>query len=79
LNPGKKSEKAQVRIATVDGEAEGQRLDNFLLGLLKGVPRTHVYRLIRSGQVRVNSGRSAPSARLTAGDRVRVPPVETAP
>src|SRR5690606_7799897 len=75
LNPGKKSEKATVRIATVDDEAAGQRLDNYLLGQLKGVPRTHVYRLIRSGQVRVNSGRAAPSTRLAAGDRVRVPPV----
>lgn len=53
----------------------GQRLDNFLLGELKGVPRSHVYRLIRSGQVRVNSGRATPSYRLRAGDDVRVPPV----
>lgn len=59
----------------VDQEAAGQRLDNFLLGALKGVPRSHVYRLIRSGQVRVNSGRAAPSQRLAAGDRVRLPPV----
>ena len=59
----------------MDDEAAGQRLDNYLLGQLKGVPRTHVYRLIRSGQVRVNSGRAAPSTRLAAGDRVRVPPV----
>lgn len=53
----------------------GQRLDNYLLGALKGVPRSHVYRLIRSGQVRVNSGRVTPKHRLKAGDRVRVPPV----
>jgi 23S rRNA pseudouridine955/2504/2580 synthase len=53
----------------------GQRLDNFLLRVLKGVPRTHVYRLIRSGQVRVNSGRVRASYRLKAGDNVRVPPV----
>jgi 23S rRNA pseudouridine955/2504/2580 synthase len=50
-----------------------------LLGELKGVPRSHVYRLIRSGQVRVNSGRTNPSYRLRAGDRVRVPPVGTRP
>jgi len=50
-----------------------------LLGELKGVPRSHVYRLIRSGQVRVNSGRTSPSYRLQAGDRVRVPPVGLRP
>jgi 23S rRNA pseudouridine955/2504/2580 synthase len=64
-----------VRHAEIDGDRAGQRLDNFLLGELKGVPRSHVYRLIRSGQVRVNSGRTTPSYRLQAGDRVRVPPV----
>lgn len=59
----------------VGTDAAGQRLDNFLLGFLKGVPRSHVYRLIRSGQVRVNSGRSAASYRVCDGDRVRIPPV----
>ena len=59
----------------IDSELVGQRLDNFLLGQLKGVPRSHVYRLIRSGQVRVNSGRVRASYRLKIGDRVRVPPV----
>lgn len=66
-----------VRHREVDSERAGQRLDNYLLGELKGVPRSHVYRLIRSGQVRVNSGRTSPSYRLKAGDRVRVPPVGT--
>ncbi len=61
--------------ADIDAEIAGQRLDNFLLGRLKGVPRSHVYRLIRSGQVRVNSGRVRPHHRLQAGDRVRIPPV----
>lgn len=61
----------------MEAELAGQRLDNFLLGALKGVPRSHVYRLIRSGQVRVNSGRASPGYRLQAGDRVRVPPVAT--
>jgi 23S rRNA pseudouridine955/2504/2580 synthase len=69
--------KAAVQHRDVDDEHAGQRLDNFLLACLKGVPRTHVYRLIRSGQVRVNSGRVGPSYRLRAGDRVRVPPVRT--
>jgi 23S rRNA pseudouridine955/2504/2580 synthase len=62
----------------IDAELAGQRLDNFLLARLKGVPRSHVYRLIRSGQVRVNSGRTTPSYKLRAGDRVRVPPVARA-
>jgi 23S rRNA pseudouridine955/2504/2580 synthase len=64
-----------VRHREIDTERAGQRLDNYLLGELKGVPRSHVYRLIRSGQVRVNSGRTNPSYRLQAGDKVRVPPV----
>lgn len=68
-----------VRHRDIDSERAGQRLDNYLLGELKGVPRSHVYRLIRSGQVRVNSGRTSPSYRLKAGDRVRVPPVGTRP
>ena len=59
----------------VDAGAAGQRLDNFLLGALAGVPRSHVYQLIRSGQVRVNSGRVRAGYRLKEGDRVRVPPV----
>jgi 23S rRNA pseudouridine955/2504/2580 synthase len=68
-----------VRHQEIDAERAGQRLDNYLLGELKGVPRSLVYRLIRSGQVRVNSGRTAPSYRLQTGDRVRVPPVGVRP
>jgi 23S rRNA pseudouridine955/2504/2580 synthase len=84
LNPpektlGPKLERSKVRQQQVDAETAGQRLDNFLLGTLKGVPRSHVYRLIRSGQVRVNSGRVTPSHRLRAGDLVRVPPVAARP
>ena len=59
----------------MDSERAGQRLDNFLLAHLKGVPRAHIYQLIRSGQVRVNSRRAAPRLKLEAGDRVRIPPV----
>ena len=59
----------------VDADSSGQRLDNFLLGALSGVPRSHIYRLIRSGQVRVNSGRVRAGYRLKSGDRVRIPPV----
>lgn len=64
---------------TIDAEQAGQRLDNFLIARLKGVPKSHVYRLIRSGQVRVNSGRAKAHYRLEAGDSVRVPPVRRAP
>ena len=64
-----------VRQVVVDAESDGQRLDNFLLRLLKGVPKTHVYRVIRSGEVRVNKGRAAADTRLAAGDELRVPPV----
>lgn len=57
----------------------GQRIDNFLLTLLKGVPRSRVYRLLRKGEVRVNKGRIGPDYKLLAGDRLRLPPVRTAP
>ena len=57
-----------------EGDA-GQRLDNFLVRVLKGVPRTHIYRLLRKGEVRVNSRRAKPDQRLEAGDRVRLPPI----
>jgi 23S rRNA pseudouridine955/2504/2580 synthase len=67
-----------VRLVRVDENGAGQRLDNFLIRLLKGVPKTHVYRVIRSGEVRVNKGRAAADTRLEAGDEVRVPPVRTA-
>ena len=66
-----------VRRVLIDEASEGQRLDNFLIKLLKGVPKTHVYRVIRSGEVRVNKGRAAVDTRLALGDDVRVPPVRT--
>jgi len=62
----------------VGEEAAGQRLDNYLLKRLKGVPKSHVYRILRSGEVRVNRGRVAPDYRLRTGDEVRLPPVRTA-
>ena len=64
-----------VRMVRVDGERAGQRLDNFLLGQLKGAPKSLVYKIVRSGQVRVNGGRAKPETRLEAGDQVRIPPV----
>jgi 23S rRNA pseudouridine955/2504/2580 synthase len=69
---------ARSRVAVVDESGAGQRVDNFLLRELKGVPRSHVYRLLRGGEVRVNSRRVAATARLAAGDRVRIPPVRVA-
>src|SRR5438874_13823342 len=59
----------------VDSANEGQRVDNFLLRLCKGVPRSHVYRILRSGEVRVNSRRVDATYRLQPGDRVRIPPL----
>src|SRR6476646_8167535 len=63
---------------TVGDDAEGQRIDNFLLRTLKGVPKSHIYRILRSGEVRVNKGRVGPDVRLAPGDVIRVPPVRTA-
>ncbi len=65
----------QAKSVEVDAESAGQRLDNFLIRQLKGVPKTHVYRMIRSGEVRVNKGRAAADTRVAAGDMVRLPPV----
>ncbi len=67
-----------VRRVLVDEASEGQRLDNFLVKLLKGVPKTHLYRVIRSGEVRVNKGRADADTRLALGDEVRIPPVRVA-
>ena len=64
-----------VKWLVVDEDSAGQRLDNFLMRHLKGVPKTHVYRIIRSGEVRVNKGRASAEQRVAAGDLVRLPPV----
>ncbi|WP_425507364.1 RluA family pseudouridine synthase [Thermomonas brevis] len=56
-------------------DRDGQRLDNFLMGYLKGAPRSLIYKLIRSGQVRINGGRAKAERKLEAGDEVRIPPV----
>jgi 23S rRNA pseudouridine955/2504/2580 synthase len=65
----------QVQTVLVDEDSAGQRLDNFLMRHLKGVPKTHVYRIIRSGEVRVNKGRASADSRVQTGDLVRLPPV----
>lgn len=67
-----------AQFLTVGEESAGQRLDNFLIRVLKGVPKTHVYRIIRSGEVRVNKGRAAADDRVETGDVVRIPPVRIA-
>lgn len=64
-----------VRTVRISEERDGQRLDNFLLGYLKGAPRSLVYKIVRSGQVRVNGGRVKADRRLEEGDEVRIPPV----
>ncbi len=66
-----------ARLLQVDAEDAGQRLDNFLMRQLKGVPKTHIYRIIRSGEVRVNKGRASAERRIEAGDQIRLPPVRT--
>ena len=68
----------RVSYLTVGPDGAGQRLDNFLLRLAKGVPQSHVYRIVRSGQVRVNKARASVDRRLVEGDRIRVPPLRVA-
>ncbi|PKO61407.1 MAG: RluA family pseudouridine synthase, partial [Betaproteobacteria bacterium HGW-Betaproteobacteria-18] len=65
----------EVKTVCIDEDSAGQRVDNFLMRHLKGVPKTHIYRIIRSGEVRVNKGRVGADTRLNEGDVVRVPPV----
>jgi 23S rRNA pseudouridine955/2504/2580 synthase len=69
---------AQVMILSIDEDQAGQRLDNFLIARLKGVPKSKIYNVIRKGEVRVNKGRIKPEYKLMAGDSVRVPPIRTA-
>jgi 23S rRNA pseudouridine955/2504/2580 synthase len=71
------SKDAVNRLAVGEAGA-GQRVDNFLLRVLKGVPKSHIYRILRSGEVRVNRKRVKPDARLAVGDELRIPPIRTA-
>ena len=75
---GKDAPAPAVSWIDVGEEGEGQRIDNYLVARLKGVPKSHVYRILRSGEVRVNSRRVDAAHRLALGDRVRVPPIRTA-
>lgn len=70
--------KNSVTQAIISEDEEGQRLDNFLLKICKGVPKSHVYSIVRSGQIRVNSKRAAVSYRLQLGDVLRIPPIRVA-
>ncbi|MBF0254855.1 MAG: 23S rRNA pseudouridine(955/2504/2580) synthase RluC [Gammaproteobacteria bacterium] len=69
---------SRPHLYAVDAEDVGQRLDNFLLRYLKGVPKSRIYRILRKGEVRVNKGRVNASTRLAAGDQVRIPPIRVA-
>ena len=73
--PDLPSQGTGARTVRIAEDRDGQRIDNFLLGYLKGAPRSLVYKLLRSGQVRVNGGRCKAERRLEAGDEVRIPPV----
>src|SRR3990172_5068357 len=67
--------KVSVRLVEIGPESAGQRVDNFLLRICKGVPKSHIYRILRSGEVRVNSGRVDATYKLQEGDKVRIPPL----
>ncbi len=69
----------QVRQLTISDDEAGQRIDNYLLRILKGVPKTHIYKIIRTGQVRVNKKRIKPIYKIKPNDVVRVPPVRFNP
>lgn len=71
-------EKDSVRRLKIDDSADSQRLDNFLMARLKGVPKSRIYKLVRGGEVRINGGRVDVGYRLKPGDEVRIPPVRVA-
>jgi 23S rRNA pseudouridine955/2504/2580 synthase len=73
-----KKRDTSVQHVRIESDRAGQRLDNFLISVLKGVPKTHIYRILRKGEVRINKGRARPDYRLEEGDDVRIPPVRTA-
>ena len=70
--------RSRVQFLTVSSEVEGQRLDNYLISNLKGVPKTLIYKIIRKGEVRINKGRVKAHQRVQAGDTVRIPPLRLA-
>jgi 23S rRNA pseudouridine955/2504/2580 synthase len=76
--PASTSAPLQAQFVTITEEEAGQRIDNYLLRICKGVPKSHVYRILRSGEVRVNKGRIDQLYRLIQGDVVRIPPIRLA-
>ena len=72
------SQALAATFVTINEEEAGQRIDNYLLRVCKGVPKSHIYRILRSGEVRVNKGRIDQLYRLVAGDLVRIPPIRIA-
>ncbi|MFQ5469395.1 MAG: RluA family pseudouridine synthase [Gammaproteobacteria bacterium] len=68
----------KVQLVEINASFDGQRIDNYLMTRLKGVPKSHIYRLLRTGQVRINKGRIKPAYRLKSGDIIRIPPVNVA-
>ena len=70
--------KDSVSLISVAEHEAGQRLDNYLIKILKGVPKSHIHRIIRAGEVRLNKKRCKPDSRIQAGDLLRIPPVRTA-
>jgi 23S rRNA pseudouridine955/2504/2580 synthase len=79
VNLSKANSGASVSMHTVDESSAGQRIDNYLTKILKGVPKSHLYRILRSGEVRVNSKRVDATYRVEDGDKIRIPPIRTAP
>ncbi|GAB4357534.1 MAG: 23S rRNA pseudouridine(955/2504/2580) synthase RluC [Gammaproteobacteria bacterium] len=75
MSASSNSSHASVTWIEIDRDQAGQRIDNFLLRELKGVPKSRIYRILRKGEVRVNKGRAAPTYRLQSGDKVRIPPI----
>lgn len=72
-------QKKPVQYLSITADLAGSRIDNFLLAHLKGVPKTHIYRILRKGEVRINKRRTQPSYKLQEGDRIRLPPLQTEP
>src|SRR3989338_532272 len=70
--------KGSVNFEEIEESGKAQRIDNFLLRLLKGVPKSHVYRILRGGEVRVNKKRVGQTYRLQLGDQLRIPPIRIA-
>ena len=70
--------RTSVQLISLSEEESGQRLDNFLLRTLSGVPKTRIYKAIRKGEVRVNKGRAKPETKLASGDMIRIPPLDVA-